>query len=353
MSQKVAVLKNSLLSLALAGSLVALPAAADTLLVGNKSAASVSFIDLETGREVARAETNDGPHEIAVSGDGTLAVVTNYGTAKPGNTLTVIEVERGESVGTIDLGKYTRPHGIVFMPGSRRVLVTAEGADALLQVDVWQGVVEKAIPTGQDTSHMLAYDPEGERAYVANLGSASVSLINVRAGEFLSFQSTGAGAEGIALAGGRDLWVTNRGEDTVSLLDARYLEPQVKLEVPGFPIRAEVMPRQQGGKVLVTSARSGELTIIDPAERKVERTIPISLKAASATILGDTGDSSVPIGIEIDPTGERVWIAHAAADAVQELDPATWKQTRLFKVGDEPDAMAYSPLSVTGNTRPD
>ena len=130
---------------------------------------------------------------------------------------------------------------------------------------------------------------------------------------------------------------------------ARYLEPRARLEVPGFPIRAEVMPANRGGKVLVTSARSAQLTIIDPAGPAVERTLPIGLKATSGTVLGnETGESSVPIGIEIDPAGERVWIAHAAADTVQELDTASWKQTRLLKTGDEPDAMAYSARSVTG-----
>lgn len=333
-----------------AGSLLCAAAQGDTLLVGNKAEASVSLIDLDSGREVARAKTDPGPHEIAVSGDGALAVVTNYGTDKPGNTLTVIEVERGESVGTIDLGEYTRPHGILFMPGNRRVLVTAEGARKLLQVDVWQGVVEKAMPTGQNVSHMVAYDGSGRRAYVSNIGSSSVSLISVASGELLSFQPTGAGAEGIALAAnGRDLWVTNRDEDTVSLLDARYLEPRAKLDIPGFPIRAEVMPAKQGGKVLVTSARSAELTIIDPEGPSVERTLPIGLKATSGTILGDsTGGSSVPIGIEIDRDGKRVWIAHAAADTVQEFDTSSWKQTRLLKTGDEPDAMAWSARSVTG-----
>lgn len=346
-------MKYSLSLTALLAVLAAPAALADTLLVGNKAAASVSLIDLDTGREVARAATDPGPHEIAVSADGTLAVVTNYGADKPGNTLTVIEVEQGKSVGTIDLGEYTRPHGILFMPGNRRVLVTAEGAGVLLQVDVWQGVVEKAIATGQDTSHMLAYDPAGERAYVANIGSSSVSLINVAGGELLAFRSTGAGAEGIALAnGGLTLWVTNRGEDTVSVLDARYLEERAKLQVPGFPIRAEVLPRRQGDRVLVTSARSGELTIIDPAGPTVERTLPISLKARSGTVLGESfGASSVPIGIEVDPSGQRVWIAHAAADTVQELDTGSWKQTRLLETGDEPDAMAYSPLSVTGASR--
>ncbi len=341
-----------LLIVALAGWIV--PTGAETLLVGNKAEASVSIIDLASGREVARAKTRPGPHEIAVSGDGRLAVVTNYGTDTPGNSLTVIEVELGQSVGTIDLGEYTRPHGIVFMPGNRRVLVTAEGARALLVVDVWDGVVESAIPTGQETSHMLAYDPSGKRAFVANIGSGSVSLINVGGGELLAFRRSGAGAEGIALSdNGRDLWVTNRADDTVTLFDALNLDTRAKLPVPGFPIRAEVMPRGQGDKVLVTSARSAELTVIDPESIEVVRTVDIGLEQSGGTVLGDrVGDSSVPIGIEISPAGDRVWIAHAAADAVQELDPATWRQTRLLKTGDEPDAMAYSARSVTTLIKP-
>ena len=334
--------------LLLLGATLALPLSAETLLVGNKAEASVSIIDLASGREVARPKTQPGPHEIAVSGDGKLAVVTNYGAEEPGNSLTIIEVEQGQTVATIDLGEYTRPHGIVFMPGNRKVLVTAEGARALLVVDVWDGVVEKAIPTGQDTSHMLAYDPTGKRAFVANIGSGSVSLINVPGGELLAFRRSGAGAEGIALSeNGRDLWVTNRADDSLTLFDALNLDTRATIPVPGFPIRAEVMPPRAGGRVLVTSARSGELSIIDPVKAEVEQTVMISLEQEGGTILGDrVAGSSVPIGIEIAPSGDRVWIAHAAADAVQELNAADWTQTRLLKTGDEPDAMAYSPLSV-------
>ncbi len=328
--------------------LVAGPLVAETLLVGNKAEASVSMIDLASGREVARVPTRPGPHEIAVSGDGKLAVVTNYGTDEPGNSLTIIEIEQGKAVATIDLGEYTRPHGIVFMPGNRRVLVTAEGARALLEVDVRDSTVEKVIPTGQETSHMLAYDPSGKRAFVANIGSGSVSLIDVAGGELLAFRRSGGGAEGVALsADGRDLWVTNRADDTVTLFDASNMELRVTLPLPGFPIRAEIMPVKAGGQVLVTSARSAELSIIDPEAVKLLRTLNISLEQSGGTVLGDAvAGSSVPIGIEIAPAGDRVWIAHAAADAVQELNPVDWSQTRVMKTGDEPDAMAYSPLSV-------
>lgn len=330
--------------------LMASPAYTQTLLVGNKGANTVSLIDVKSGETVALAETGEGPHEIAVSGDGKLAVVTNYGTGEaPGNTLTVIEIEPGRAVGTIDLGEYTRPHGIVFMPDARRVLVTAEGARKLLQVDVYLGVVDKVMPTGQITSHMLTYDTRGRRAYVANMGSGSVSLVDVNHGELLAFKMSGAGAEGIALSdNGHDLWVTNRGEDTVSLFDARYLRLLQKIPVTGFPIRAEVMPGRD--TVLVSSARSGTLSLIDTRTREVSRVVDLRLQAQAqpGTLLADQfAASSIPIGIEIAPDGERVWIAHAGIDRIQELETGDWTQTRLLSTGREPDAMAYSALSVS------
>ncbi|MEE4661449.1 MAG: beta-propeller fold lactonase family protein [Halieaceae bacterium] len=320
--------------------------AAQTLLVGNKSAASVSLIDIPSGRAVATAKTRPGPHEIAVSGDGALAVVTNYGTGDaPGNSLSIIEVERGETVGTVDLGEHTRPHGIVFMPGNRKVLVTAEGSGNLLEVDVWAGKVVAAVPTGQRVSHMLAYDPEGRRAYVANIASGSVSLLSMGSRSLLAYRASGQGAEGIALSPDRRwLWVTNRAEDSLSLFDARYLDKLATLPVPGFPIRAEALP---DGRVLVTSARSAQLTVIDPEGPAVLETVDIALAGETPTLFGDAfAGSSVPIGIELAPDRRRVWIAHAAADAVQELEVDSWRELRVLKTGDEPDAMAYSPRSV-------
>lgn len=323
-----------------------------TLLVGNKSEASVSLIDLGSGAEVARAETRPGPHEIAVSGDGRRAVVTNYGNREPGNTLSIIDVEHGKTTETIDLGDYTRPHGILFTSDDCQVLVTAEGAQVLLLVDVCSREVMKAIPTRQEVSHMLAYDAAARRAYIANIGSGSISIIDVSAGELIAFHVSGDGAEGIALTrDGRHLWVTNRGEDSVSLFDARSGSLRQKIAVEGFPIRAEILPGDgaRGERVLVTSARSGQLAVIDPAGPTIERTLDLglALKGEADGLFADRfGDSSIPIGIEVEPGGRRIWIAHAGADVVQELDTRTWRQLRLLGTGREPDAMAYSPRSV-------
>src|SRR3546814_8500229 len=64
---------------ALTGILLAAPAAAETLLVGNKGEDTLSVIALDSGAELARLPTGRMPHEIAISPDGKQAAVVAYG----------------------------------------------------------------------------------------------------------------------------------------------------------------------------------------------------------------------------------------------------------------------------------
>src|SRR5687768_9380285 len=115
----------SLLLIAAGGAAAAAPSG--TLLVLNKSDDTMSLIDLASNEVRATLPTGDGPHEVAVSSDGKTAVVTNYGdNASPGKTLTVIDVPAKKVLRTIDLGSYSRPHGIVWLQGDE-VAVTVEG----------------------------------------------------------------------------------------------------------------------------------------------------------------------------------------------------------------------------------
>ena len=95
-------------STVLAAWLGAGPAAAATLVVANKSDASADLVDLTNGLSVAKLPTGKGPHEVAVSPDGRLAVISDYGPrGEDGSTLTVIDVGAGKVLRTIDLGRGT------------------------------------------------------------------------------------------------------------------------------------------------------------------------------------------------------------------------------------------------------
>ena len=91
--------------------------ARDVLLVGNKADDTVWRLSLDDGRRTGELASGTGPHEIAVSPDGRVAVVTDYGHAEPGHSLTLVDVAAGTAAATIKI------------PGAhrfeRRVLETA------------------------------------------------------------------------------------------------------------------------------------------------------------------------------------------------------------------------------------
>lgn len=326
----------------------------DTLVVLNKSEASASLIDVDSGEEVARVPTGNGPHEVAVSPDGRTAVVCDYGAlGAPGNTLTVIDVESARVTKTIDLVGYSRPHGIVYLRDGHRVVVTAESEKALIVVDVDKGVVLQAIDTGQDVSHMVALTPDEKRAFVANIGSGSMTAIDLEKGKRIANVETGNGAEGIDVTpDGKHVWVTNRDADTVSILDAQSLEIVKTVESASFPIRAKATP--DGKWVLVTNARSDELAVFDANTMQEHKRIKMLLEAEETTgrLFGDQFDkSSVPIGILVSPSGKHAYVAHANSDAISIVDLNTWKISGKVRGGKEPDGLGYSKRDVEEKAR--
>ena len=318
-------------------------AGASTLVVANKAEATVSLIDLDRATVVATLPTGVGPHEVGISPDGRFAMVTNYGNRETsGNSLTMIDIGAAAVVKTIDLGEYLSPHGVEWID-SETIAVTAEDNKALLVIDVNTEEIVSAIDTDQDVSHMLALADDGKRAYVTNIGSGSLTVIDLETGERIANIPTGKGAEGIAVTG-KQIWVTNRGEDTISILGTESLEVAAELTSAGFPIRATATP---AGQVLVTRANAGDMVIYDTGKLQEVRTVSFDLKSMDVEdrLFGDRfGDSSVPIGVVVDETGQRAFVAHANADVITEIDLQTGEIVRPLTAGKEPDGMGWSPV---------
>lgn len=330
---------------------VSAAAAADgTLIVLNKSEATASLIDLSTGKAVAAVPTGEGPHEVAVSGDGRRALVTNYGPArKPGSSVTLIDIPGAKAIRTIDLGEYRRPHGVQFLSDERYAVVTAEANHALLLVNVRSGQVTKVGDTEQLTSHMVVVRPRGDRAYVANIGSGSMTAIDILKKDRLKTVKTGDGAEGITITpDGSQVWVTNRQADTVSVVDAESLKIVETFPVAAFPIRVKITP--DGKRALISCARSGDVAVVDVASRREVGRISMELKAKADTegrlFSEQFGESSVPVGILIAPDGKRAYVAHTQADAVSVIDLEKGEVVDRLTPGKEPDGLGYSPLKV-------
>ena len=321
-----------------------------TLIVLNKSDNTVSLIDLKSKKSVATVPTGVGPHEAAVSPDGKIAVIANYGAqGQPGNSLTVVDISKKEVVRTIDLGEYRRPHGINWLQGNR-IVVTAEVNKALLIVDVTSGKVLDAINTEQNVSHMVAVSAKTNRAFVANIGSGTVTVIDLATKKKIADIPTGAGAEGIDISPDeREVWVTNRESNTISVVDQATLKVIATLDSKSFPIRIKFVG--DGKHVLVSNAQSGDIAVFDAIARKELKRIPMELKAATGQteqrLFGTQfGQSPVPVGILVIPSVNRAFVANTNADIVTVVDLKEWKVVDRLQAGKEPDGLAYSRVEL-------
>jgi len=329
------------------------PAAAGsgTLIVANKSDHTVDLIDVATGESRATLPTGKAPHEVAVSPDGRLAVVSNYGPrGEPGSSLTLIDVPAAEVVRTVRLGEHRRPHGLAWVAADR-LAVTTEDSAHLLVVDPLAGKVVAAVETGRRISHMVAATPDGSRAFVANIGSGGITAIDLRDGKKLADIETGDGAEGIDVTpDGKQVWVGNRAADTLSIVDPQSLQVVAQLACKGFPIRVTFTP--DGALALVSLADSGEIAVFDVAERRelLRRKLDLSaVPEAAERLFGDRfGESPVPVGLVADPAGGRAWVAATQSDVVVVFEPRTLEVLDLIRAGREPDGMAYTAVEVKG-----
>jgi DNA-binding beta-propeller fold protein YncE len=329
--------------------LLAIPAArAATLLVANKSEATVSLFELPGAQLRATLPTGAGPHEVAVSPDGRRALVTNYGTRElPGDSLTLVDVPGAKVLGTIVLAAGAKPHGVEWLD-EQRAVVTAEGTKSLLVVNVDSLEVTQTVAVDQAVGHMVAVSADLGRAFVANIGSGTATVIDLAKARKISDLNAGDGSEGIALAGNQEqLWVTNRAAGTVSVFDSSKLEKLEDIQLPGFPIRAEADdPR---GRVYVTLPQADALAVIDRTSRKEHSRLQFEVPPdrSRKTLLGDMlPDSSIPIGVLLSGDGQSLFVAHSNSHVITVYDAQSLQRRATIATGLEPDGMGWSPLDV-------
>ena len=304
--------------------LAATPLTAQTLIVGNKGEDTVSFIDLATAKERARVATGKMPHEIAISPDGKQAAVVAYG----GTTIDVFDVAAAKKLRTIDLAPNQRPHGLLWLADGHLIATTeASQSIALVAPD---GKVT-GIKTNQQGSHMVAITPDAARAFVANIGSGTVSVIDLRAGRKLRDITTGGKPEGIAVTpDGKQLWVGDLDASRVQAFDATSYERLAEVAIP--PVAIRVLASPDGKWVATSNIAAGSISLIDPATLKVARTIPVSgEQAAGQVTLLFSSDS------------KRLYAAETGRDQVAEIDIASGKVLRRIPAGKNGDGLAIAP----------
>ena len=316
------------------------------LIVASKSGDDVWFIDRLSGKTLTVLPTGREPHEVEVSDDGRWAVVGNYGDREnPGNTLSAYDVESARLIRTIDLKEHTCPHGLKRINGTSHILLTTEGSQHLLRVDVSNGEILQLMETGEPVSHMVAVTPCFRLAFVPSIRTGNVAVFNLLNGERIGLVYSGAGAEGIDVhPEGHEVWITNRADNTITIMDTQSLEVLERIACADFPIRARFTP--DGKLFLVSNARSGDIAVFDTQSRRQIAAIELSLPDAEdiqGRYFADFEGSPIPIGLVV-PDNQTAYVANTRADLVSIIDLQTLSIKGHFPAGREPDGISFSAL---------
>jgi DNA-binding beta-propeller fold protein YncE len=306
-------------------------AASDVLVVVNKDASTVSIISVESGTTLATLPTGTGPHEVAASGDGRWAVVTDYGAQQPGSSLTVVDLVSLKVARTIDLGSYRRPHGIVFLPDHRTVAVTSEINGLVVLVDVTSGQITGTRPTAGQVSHMIGVASDGRRAFTANIRSGDISAVDLVSGDPKTLPvSTQTEALGVAPDAGQ-VWVGSNDQGTVTVVRTAAWRVVDTLRVGGQPYRIVFSP--DGRRVLVTTPQSDEVRLFDAESRR---------EIGRVKTPAQGGTPGQPFGAAWSPDGGVAYITLRGAEQVAVLDLEKLSVSRYLGTGAGPDGIAFA-----------
>ncbi|WP_345719552.1 beta-propeller fold lactonase family protein [Qipengyuania qiaonensis] len=285
------------------------------LFVAGKFGNLLSKVDLASGEAVVTVESCANPHELATSPDDTHVALACYG----GQTVDIFRTSDLAKITSIDLGENARPHGIVWHTNGD-LYATAEGRQSIFWIRDPLGTAETfEYGSGQQGTHMLAVAPSGNHAWTTNLGSRTVSLIDLKTRRAPQSVEIGEEPEGIWLSDdGETLWVSARGSDAAFMLDPQTLEVRQRIETGNFPLRITLRP--QGDYAVTSDLADGGLSVIDTVTGEVVRSIAVSSPADA--------EAKTQVTILFSPDGERIYVAETTANTIAEVDFASGRVLR-------------------------
>jgi YVTN family beta-propeller protein len=126
---------------------------------------------------------------------------------------------------------------------------------------------------GQLLVHGLGYSPDNKRLAVVSVGSNSVTLIDTATNKVIGVVYVGRSPhEAFFTANGRELWVTVRGENYVSVIDPTRLTETKRIELANGPGMTMFGP--DGKYAFVCSSFTPELAVIEVASHKIVKRLP-------------------------------------------------------------------------------
>lgn len=293
------------------------------LLVANKHSDTLSYVNPETLQVEQTITVGHNPHELVITPDQRFMYLSNY--AKPGDTISVVDLVARKHIKQISTGEYTQIHGTAMAPDGKNAYFTAGQTGFVVEVDTATHEVTRGIPTHGKISHMVLVSPDNKRLYTANIETENVSVIDRASGELITQIQCEKGAEGMAFTpDGKQLWVANQSGESISIVDLATHTVAERFDVPGMPVRIKFT--KDGKRAYVPSwTPEGELIVIDVPARKEIKRVKVGGYA---------------IGVELSPDEKRAYVGCEYTDGLHVVNTETLEVEAKIDTGDGPDPIS-------------
>ncbi len=303
------------------------------LLVANKGAATVGFIDPRAGKQlVTIPENGTTGHELVASPDGRTAYVPIYGNSgvgKPGtdgSNMVVIDVASRKVTGNLDFGHGVRPHCAAWGPKDGMLYVTTELEKSISVIDPQTLKIVGSIPTGQPESHMLAISHDGRRGYTANVGPGTVSVLDMKARETLDVIHVSPNVQRISVSmDDRWAFTSDQTKPQLAVIDTATNQVKTWIPMPGTGYGSA--PTPDGRWLVIALPPVNQVAVIDLRTMKVAHTVDVP---------------PAPQEILIQPDGKMAYASCASSHKVAMIRTSDWKVEKLIDAGPGVDGLAWA-----------
>jgi YVTN family beta-propeller protein len=286
----------------------------------------LSALDSGNGREVARIETGDTPHDAVMTPDEKILFVANTGFgSQTSRTVTAIETSTHKTLATINVG--FGPLDMAVTRAGDKVYVANSDARSLSVIDTEQlrEMTRISLPGMIEGPFGVAISPDGQTVYATDIEANQVFVVDANVGSITDRIDVVGSPRSVTVSpDGTTLYVSGfeGGISVVSVSEGREVE---RISTTSGVFRVKLSP--DGKTLYATSQDAGELLAIDTGQLRISRTVRV-LPAGSNTR-----------GLTVSEDGGRIYVTNSNSNDLVVYNASSLTIEASYKLGDGPRAI--------------